>query len=281
MFKPLFTTLATSAHTSGKPTTSQDLIWHLIKEANSAVIKNNINCQHEAVVAACAKAQAESKDNKGKGKEKCHCNNCDKDGHTNNQCFEEGGGMAGKAPDWWLKKHKGKGKDKAKSANAAKTEKNDKNYAFLIFLTIDTPSNSTGDNVALTVMSGHSHEAHTASPSAGVIINCGASSHFSLFHDKFLNYQEISPESVHATLHWLTVKAFTDSSPLSLVAQDYSMNYLQIMLFEPGALFDAATITHLLGMLPTIYLHICKIGKFNSTHTNGTLATLVVDDQIT
>ncbi|KAG6888128.1 hypothetical protein C0995_010548 [Termitomyces sp. Mi166 len=55
-FKPLFTTLATSAHTSGKPTTSQDLIWHLTKEANSAAIKNNINCQHEAMVAAHAKA---------------------------------------------------------------------------------------------------------------------------------------------------------------------------------------------------------------------------------
>ncbi|KAG6867201.1 hypothetical protein C0995_005339, partial [Termitomyces sp. Mi166 len=109
--------------------------------------------------------------------------------------------MAGKAPDWWLKKHKSKGKDKAdklKSANAVETEENDENYAFLTFLTIDTPDNAISNNVALAITSGHSHKAHAASPFAGVIIDCGVSSHFSLSHEKFLNYQEINPEPVCA-----------------------------------------------------------------------------------
>ncbi|KAG6881228.1 hypothetical protein C0995_002545, partial [Termitomyces sp. Mi166 len=199
--------LTANTHTAGQSVTSQDLIWHLNKKANSAAIKTSINCQYEAMVAVHAKARGDPKGNKGKpkgkgkGKEKRHCDNCEKDGHTKDQCFEDGGGMAGKAPDWWLKKHKGKGKDKAdklKSVNAVETEENDKNYAFLTFLTIDTPNNAIGNNVALAITSGHSHEAHTASPSASVIIDCGASSHFSPSHKKFLNYQEINPEPVRA-----------------------------------------------------------------------------------
>ncbi|KAG6892891.1 hypothetical protein C0995_002121 [Termitomyces sp. Mi166 len=189
-YKLLFTMLAANACAAGRSVTSQDLIWHLNKEANSAAIKTSINRQHEAI----GKPKS-----KGKSKEKRHCDNCKKDGHTKDQCFEDGGGMAGKAPDWWLKKHKGKGKDKVdklKSANAVETEENDENYAFLTFLTIDTPDNAIGNNVALAVTSGHSHKAHTASPSAGVIIDCGTSSHFSLSHKKFLNYQEINSEPV-------------------------------------------------------------------------------------
>ncbi|KAG6894007.1 hypothetical protein C0995_015334 [Termitomyces sp. Mi166 len=138
-YKPLFTTLAANAHASGQSVTSQDLIWHLNEEANSAAIKASINHQHKVMVAVHAKAQGSPKGNKGKpkgkgkGKEKHHCNNCEKDGHTKDQCFEDGGGMAGKASDWWLKKHKSKGKDKAdklKSANAVETKENDKTMLF-------------------------------------------------------------------------------------------------------------------------------------------------------
>ncbi|KAG6860197.1 hypothetical protein C0993_003124, partial [Termitomyces sp. T159_Od127] len=146
-YKPLFTTLATSARTSGKSVSSQDLIWHLNEEANSAAIETNINRQHEAMVAAHTEARGNTKSSKekgkskSKGKDKRHCDNCDKNGHTKDQCFEDGGGMAGKAPDWWLKKHKGKGKDKSKSANAAEAEEKEENYAFLTCLTIDTTDN--------------------------------------------------------------------------------------------------------------------------------------------
>ncbi|KAG6858216.1 hypothetical protein C0995_001715, partial [Termitomyces sp. Mi166 len=132
------------------------------------------------MVAAHAKARGDSKGDKGKpqgkgkGKEKHHCDNCKKDGHTKDQCFENGRGMAGKASDWWLKNYKGKGKDKvdkSKSVNTVKTKENDKNYAFLTFLTIDTPNDAISDNIALAVTSDHSHKAHAASPSAGIIID--------------------------------------------------------------------------------------------------------------
>ncbi|KAG5721572.1 hypothetical protein E4T56_gene13059 [Termitomyces sp. T112] len=202
-YKPLFTMLAMSACTSGKSVSNQDLIWHLNKEANSAAIETSINHQHEAMIAAHAKACGSSKDEKGKSnrRENCHCDNCKRDGNTKDKCFEDGGGMVGKAPKWWLKKHKEKEKDKAdksKSANAAITEEKEENYAFLTCLTINTPNYDIGDNVALAVMSRHSHEAHATSPSTSIIIDCGASSHFFPSHKKFLNYQEISPEPVHA-----------------------------------------------------------------------------------
>ncbi|KAH0578321.1 hypothetical protein H2248_003942 [Termitomyces sp. 'cryptogamus'] len=76
-YKPLFTTLAMSAHTSGKSVSSQDLIWHLNEEANSAAIKSNINCQHEEMIAVHAKACSDPRDTKGKGKSKSK--NKDKD----------------------------------------------------------------------------------------------------------------------------------------------------------------------------------------------------------
>ncbi|KAG6872183.1 hypothetical protein C0995_012227 [Termitomyces sp. Mi166 len=205
-YKPLLITLAANACTTGKSVSIQNLIWHLTKEANNAAIKSSINKHHKVMIMTHAKARGKSKDTRAslsprlKERISVIVETAKKNGHTNDQCFEEGDGMVDKASEWWVKKHKAKGKDKTKSANAAETEeKSDKNYTFLTYLTIDASNNSAGDNVALAIMSGHSHKAHTASPSASVIIDCSASSHFSASHKKFLNYQEINPESVCAT----------------------------------------------------------------------------------
>ncbi|KAG6860174.1 hypothetical protein C0995_014795, partial [Termitomyces sp. Mi166 len=86
---------------------------HLNKEANSAAIKTNINCQYETMIVAHAKGDFRDGKKKGKSKskdkEKQHCDNCNKDRHTKDKCFEDDGG---KAPEWWLQKHKDKSKDK-------------------------------------------------------------------------------------------------------------------------------------------------------------------------
>ncbi|KAG6876888.1 hypothetical protein C0993_012338 [Termitomyces sp. T159_Od127] len=125
-YKPLLTTLAANAHVIGKPMSSNDFIWHLNEEANNTAVESSINKQHEAMITAHAKAKGDTKDtkskskSKGKGKDKRHCRNCSKDEHTDDQCFEEGGGIAGKAPEWWLKKHKAKGK--AESANVTESD---------------------------------------------------------------------------------------------------------------------------------------------------------------
>ncbi|TFK38537.1 hypothetical protein BDQ12DRAFT_577994, partial [Crucibulum laeve] len=105
------------------------------------------------------------------------CENCKKKGHLKGDCFAKGGGKENEAPDWWKKK--------TKSANVAdKNESDNKNYAFLVYglsLDINKPNNSPpNDNI----------ENH------GIIIDCGASSHFLPDRSKLLNYQEIPPEPV-------------------------------------------------------------------------------------
>ncbi|KAG6902076.1 hypothetical protein C0995_004775 [Termitomyces sp. Mi166 len=166
-YKPLIMTIFTNSHVTGKSISSKDLIWHINEEANNAAVESSINQHHKAMVTAHAKTKGKLKNakekakSKGKGKDKHHCDNCRKHRYTSDQCFEEDGGMAGKAPDLWVKKHKGKGRDKVKSANAVETDKkSDKNYTFLTFIPTDTPNNPANKNVALTITSGHSHEAH-------------------------------------------------------------------------------------------------------------------------
>ncbi|KAG6871758.1 hypothetical protein C0995_000386 [Termitomyces sp. Mi166 len=49
-YKPLLTMFTTNACVTGKPVSSQDLIWHINEEANNATIKSSINQHHEAMV---------------------------------------------------------------------------------------------------------------------------------------------------------------------------------------------------------------------------------------
>ncbi|KAG6893931.1 hypothetical protein C0995_015598, partial [Termitomyces sp. Mi166 len=56
-YKPLLTTLTTNACVTGKPVSSQDLIWHINKEANNAAIQSSINQHHKAMVMAHANAK--------------------------------------------------------------------------------------------------------------------------------------------------------------------------------------------------------------------------------
>ncbi|KAG5633603.1 hypothetical protein DXG03_006943, partial [Asterophora parasitica] len=120
-YHPLIMTLTTTARNAGKTVTSDKLRWHLIEEADNQMYEDNINKSNQAMLAAHA---AQSKTSKGTGgsskskgksdKPKRHCDNCGKDGHTQDQCFSEGGGKAGEAPNWWVKKNgksKGKGKE--------------------------------------------------------------------------------------------------------------------------------------------------------------------------
>jgi len=65
-YTPLITTLDTVARDSGKPTTSEKLIWHLTQQADAANITENINKSNQAMLAAHAKSRGESSNSKGK-----------------------------------------------------------------------------------------------------------------------------------------------------------------------------------------------------------------------
>ena len=51
-------TLSATAHQIGKKLTPTDMIWHLIEEATSAKIKDNINKSNDAMLAATSKAKS-------------------------------------------------------------------------------------------------------------------------------------------------------------------------------------------------------------------------------
>ena len=108
---------------------------------------------------------------------------CRKKGHTSDQCWEKGGGKEGQAPEWWKKlaKNKKASVNVAEEKEAAKDEPDD--YAMLA-------STISDDKTALTCTSDFHSEAHAASNKSGIIINSGASHHFSPDCLKSLNYQE-------------------------------------------------------------------------------------------
>jgi hypothetical protein len=192
----LLTTLSTASHESGKKLTSSNLIWHLNEEANSIALEDSINKSNTTMMAATMK----SRGGKGKdksNKEKCHWTNpnCGKDGHTKDQCFAKGGGKEKEAPEWFKKMSERK--VTSASANAAEKTKNDDSENYVMF-TYDLPDNPT----ALLVTSNFTAEAHAISHSSGIILDSGASRHFTPKHLKLLNYREIKPKPIWAADGW-------------------------------------------------------------------------------
>ena len=191
-FRNLFTTLSTTAQQTGKKLTSSEVIWHLTEEATSVEIEDNINKSNAAMMAAS------SKPNEGKDKSKpsksdilCTNTNCGHHVHTSDQCWEKGG-REGQAPDWWKKGSKGK----KGNANAAETETDcdDEPENFAMFTT-----SIPNDQTALVCTSDFRSEAHAASGQSGIIIDSGASCHFSPERLRFLNYKEfINQEPIRA-----------------------------------------------------------------------------------
>ena len=74
---------------------------------------------------------------------------------------------------------------------AKKGDDDTENYAMFTYNLFDDP-------MSLVCISDFQHQAHAASQSNGIIIDCSASSHFSSKHSKFLNYIQITPEPIQA-----------------------------------------------------------------------------------
>ena len=189
-FRNLFTALSTTSRQTGKKLTPADVIWHLTEEATSVKIEDNINKSNAAMMAASSKPN-EGKDKTKSSKSNTVCGNtafCGRRGHTTEQCWEKGGGREGQAPEWWKKLNKGK-KSNASVAEAETKTKDDEpeNYAMLAFT-----SPSLDSKMALVCTSDFRSEAHVASNQSGIIIDSGASCHFSPDRAKFLNYVEFT-----------------------------------------------------------------------------------------
>ena len=105
-------------------------------------------------------------------------------------------------PDWFKKKQKARAKEtKKESANsAAETSSKRENHAYVaIGPSVVIPAPQVEEtSVALVITSGHDHEAFGVSPSTDLIVDCGASSHFSPDKPKFINFEAITPEPIRA-----------------------------------------------------------------------------------
>jgi hypothetical protein len=193
-YRTLLTILNATVHKSGRKLTSSNLIWHLTKEANSITLENSINKSNATMMAAMSRSKDSRGKPKSKEKPKAHCSNpnCNKDSHTTNQCPTKGGGKEKEAPEWFKKL--AARKTASASVHIAKNIKNDDADNF-VMLTYSLPDDPT----ALVVTSNFTVKAHTASETAGIILDSGASRHFSPDHLKLTNYKEISPEPIRAT----------------------------------------------------------------------------------
>ena len=200
-FRSLISTLTAAAHESGKKLTSTNLIWHLNEEANSIALEDSINKSNEAMVAAVAKAQGGkgklkakgSKDGEKSGK-RCANPNCKRKGHMQDQCYEKGGGKEAEAPDWWKEKKKQSAKGKSANAAVEKSDDNSNDSDNHAMLTYRLPDNSS----TLQCTSNFKHEAHAVYTYNGIILDCGASSHFTPDKNKLINYQKIEAEPIRA-----------------------------------------------------------------------------------
>ena len=86
-----------------------------------------------------------------------------------------------------------------KPANAVNKESDDKNnYAIIAVRDEDNTNDEHILNMALVITTGNGHNALAVSKTAGIIVDSGASGHFSLDMVKFVNYHEIMPEPVKA-----------------------------------------------------------------------------------
>ena len=187
-YRPLLTSIMSSACATKATVALHDLIAMIYEEAdNKAALKRVDEANENAALAASssknhrmkgkgrAKGGSSSKSNKADR----YCKNCKKKGHLDEDCFAPGGGKETDAPEWWKKKFA-----KGGSSTAAVAETDEGDYAFLAQV----------KNVVLVITSNFQEEAHSADIAHhGIIINCGASRHFTPDHLRLLDYKEISP----------------------------------------------------------------------------------------
>jgi hypothetical protein len=92
--------------------TSDDIIKRSEAEASEARANEALGTQEAAMAAKLKKSYPSPLHDKAKPK----CTSCSSKGHSNETCWEKGGGAEGKAPDWWkelkAKKAGGGGKKK-------------------------------------------------------------------------------------------------------------------------------------------------------------------------
>ncbi|KAJ2936697.1 hypothetical protein H1R20_g406, partial [Candolleomyces eurysporus] len=128
-----------------------------------------------------------SKDTKGgkkKKKAEYFCTICNINGHSKEHCYVEGGGKAHQAPEWYKKKQaeclaqEGKTSNTASTATTLKTA----NVLSTTYSCVTKGLSHSFSPVAMSV---------TTNEYQGIILDCGASDHFTPYHHLLTKYVEI------------------------------------------------------------------------------------------
>jgi len=127
------------------------------------------------------------------------CNNCGWNGHKKEDCWEEGGGKAGKAPNGWKSRGKKSKDEKPKTsgsnADASKLKSE---------LEPDGVWLASCDTMEISVPQFQDDAYHSAPARSGgneetiELYDSGASQHMSPYHHRFLNFKSISPHPIQA-----------------------------------------------------------------------------------
>jgi hypothetical protein len=150
-------------------------------------------------MAASRDGKKGAKSKKGKKVKVSTCENCNLPNHTKPDCWQPGGGKEGQAPAWYVKKQKKSSPTKTgtkAAANAAAADDDDEENIVLV-----ASADSDNDDQALAVTSDFKSEAEAfavESAHRDMIIDCGASWHFSSNWGKLTNYMEIPSELIRA-----------------------------------------------------------------------------------
>ena len=170
-FRSLLQTLSATARVNKKILTSDEIIAAIHEEADEQKVHKEADkaAENAAMIAAHSKKRDEKK--------KVKCANCKRTGHKKEDCYRKGGGKEGQAP--WEKKTK----DSDAKANAAESTDADE------------------DDVSLAVQCCPTEplEALASVPSEGhVIIDSGATRHFTPNRSDLTNFSEIPPRPIKA-----------------------------------------------------------------------------------
>ncbi|KAJ2921695.1 hypothetical protein H1R20_g15406, partial [Candolleomyces eurysporus] len=158
------------------------------------VLKKRLIAEHEACnginsnattsgSGSAALAASRSKDGKGGKKKKndYHCSICNVNGHSKERCYAEGGGRHDQAPEWYKKKQAERLAQEAKNANAATTTSTNVKASYTCVVEGITRSFNP---IALSA-------AKAPDDYQGIILDCGASDHFTPFRHLLTNFVEL------------------------------------------------------------------------------------------
>jgi hypothetical protein len=173
------------------------LIQEIYETADESTVHANADAAAEQTAMAASFGKGKRRGARGDKKD-LKCDNCDRTGHIKRDCWSKGGGKEGQSP--WTK---GKGKKKASdSANSAAKDDSDSDYNVATSLVMMGDVDDEPSETALTI-SLHSNDiealsATSTSSKKDILVDAGATRHFSPDRDSFINFVEIPPVPIRA-----------------------------------------------------------------------------------